>query len=171
MSENNFVGFEYQDVTVKRALASVYANGYENFGRKMEGTSNSATKVDAIIMKFKRDRKIANKAQLTRLQRQFDAYVSEILSLDFSKHAKASAVAYAIGLVGTAFMAGSVFAVSANMTALCIVLAVPAFIGWILTYLCYRTISRKKTDAITPLIDKKYDEIYSVCEKANALLA
>lgn len=170
MSENNFVGFEYQDVTVKRAMSAVYADGYENFGWKMEGTSNPPTKVDSVTMKFKRDRKIRNKAELTRLQRQFDACVLEIQSLDFSKYVKASAVAYVIGVLGTVLMAGSVFAVTSNMTALCVVLAIPAFIGWVLPYLCYQSITKKKTNEVMPLIDQKYDELYAVCEKASGLL-
>lgn len=170
MSENNFVGYDYQDVTVKRSMASVYADGYESFGWAMEGTSNHATKIDSITMKFKRDRKIRNKSELTRLQRQFDACVAEIGTLDFSKYTKASVVAYSIGLIGTVFMAGSVFAVTANMIALCVVLAIPAFIGWALPYLCYRSINKKKTEEVMPMIDKKYDEIYAVCEKASGLL-
>ena len=84
MNENNFIGYEYQDVTAKRGFASVYQDGYENFGWILEGTANSATKVDSIIMKFKRDRKIRNKAELTRLQRQFNACIADIQSATFS---------------------------------------------------------------------------------------
>lgn len=170
MSENNFIGYEYQDVTAKRGFVSVYQDGYENFGWTLEGTANSTTKVDSIIMKFKRDRKIRNKAELTRLQRQFNACITDIQSLEFSKGLKASAFAYAIGVVGTAFIAGSVFAVTSNLIVPCVILAIPGFIGWIAPYWIYKTISRKKTEEINPLIDQKYDEIYSVCEKASSLL-
>lgn len=170
MNENNFVGYEYQDVTARGAMASVYADGYENFGWTLEGTSNQTVKVDSVVMKFKRDRKIRNKAELTRLQRQFDACVSEIQSLEFSKYLKASTIAYVIGVIGTAFMAGSVFAITSDMVALCVILAVPGFLGWIIPYLCYRSISKKKAAELTPVIDQKYDELYSVCEKGNALL-
>ena len=170
MNENSFIGYEYQDVIAKRGFASVYQDGYENFGWALEGTANSTTKVDSIIMKFKRDRKIRNKAELTRLQRQFNACIVDIQSLEFSKGMKASAVAYAVGVVGTAFMAGSVFAITANLVIPCTILAIPGLIGWIAPYWIYRTISRKKTEEINPLIDQKYDEIYSVCEKASSLL-
>jgi len=170
MNEKNFIGYEYQDFTVKRSMASFYMDGLENFGWKPEGKSDIAGKQDSICMKFKRDRKIRNKAELTRLQRQFDAGVSEIQSLEFSKYVKASAVAYVIGIVGTAFMAGSVFAVTSNMVALCVILAIPGFVGWVLPYLLYRNILKKKSTEVTSLIDKKYDEIYAVCEKANGLL-
>ena len=85
MSDKAFVGYEYQEVAVKNGMTSVYADGYENFGWKLEKSDVALGKPDSVIMKFKRDRKIRNKPELTRLQRQFDAIVSEIVS-DKSLH-------------------------------------------------------------------------------------
>lgn len=121
-------------------------------------------------MKFKRDRKIRNKAELTRLQSRFDASVGEITELERSKVLGASAAAYGIGIAGTAFMAGSVFAYIGGLLPLTIILAVPAFAGWIIPYFCYRSLFSKKSAIVSPLIDKKYDEIYEVCEKSNSLI-
>ncbi|MCZ1269520.1 hypothetical protein EIH79_32945, partial [Paenibacillus tundrae] len=106
-----------------------------------------------------------------RLQRQFEACVTDIETLERSKFTSASIVAYGIGLVGTACMAGSVFAYLDNMLPLSVILAIPGFAGWIIPYFSFSGIRRKKTDKVTPFIDKKYDEIYEVCEKANGLLA
>lgn len=167
---DGFIGYEYKDVTVKRSMESVYIDGYTNFGWTLEGTASPIQSFKSITMKFKRDRKIRNKAELSRLQRQFDSCVTEIERLDFSKALVASTVAYAIGLVGTALMAGSVFAYLAGMLPLSIILAIPAFVGWVIPYFCYLSIRRKKTAHVTPLIDQKYDEIYEVCEKANGLV-
>ena len=128
MSENKFIGYEYHSIPVKRSMTAVYADGYENFGWKLEGMSELIGKVDTITMRFKRDRKLPNKAELTRLQRNFDGCVTAILSLEASKYIKASVVAYSIGIVGTAFMAGSVFSVTADKIASCIILAIPAFV-------------------------------------------
>lgn len=168
---DGFVGYEYKDVTVKRAMESVVADGYENFGWKLEGTSVPIQSIGSVTMKFKRDRKIRNKAELSRLQRQFDAAVAEIDRLEVSKVVGASAAAYGVGIVGAAFMAGSVFAVTGGAVPLSIVLAVPAFVGWILPYFLYNNLRRKKTDQVAPLIDQKHDEIYELCEKANGLLS
>ncbi len=172
MIENKFIGYEYKTVSVNHQMESVYADGYQNFGWETEGTPESSATVGMVSMRFKRNRKILNKAELTRLQRQFDACVDEIVALERSKSTVASIVAYVIGLVGCAFMAGSVFAItsaSPNIM-LCAILAIPGFVGWILPYFCFTSVRRKKTNALTPLIDKKYDEIYEVCEKANKLL-
>ena len=166
-----FVGYEYKDVTVKNDLVSVYTDGYTNFGWILEGTSHPMQKVGAVTLKLKRDRKIRNKAELTRLQRQFDACVNEIIALENSKVIAAATAAYVIGVTGTAFMAGSVFAYLANMLPLMVILAIPGFVGWIIPYFCYVYISKKKADKVTPLIDGKYDEIYEICEKANGLLS
>lgn len=167
---NGFVGYEYKDVTVKRSMESVYADSYANFGWTLEGTSTPIHGVGSVTMKFKRDRKIRNKAEISRLQRQFDSCVGEIEALELSKVIGASAVAYIIGIIGTAFMAGSVFAYIGNMLPLSVILAVPGFIGWIIPYFCYSGLHKKKTDKVAPMIDQKYDEIYEVCEKAEGLL-
>ena len=55
MSEH-FVGYEYQDITVKRSMAAVYIDGYENFGLMLDGTRDPAGKQDAVTLSFKRDR-------------------------------------------------------------------------------------------------------------------
>ena len=155
---------------MKRSMESVYADGYTNFGWTLEGTSIPLQSFNSVTMKFKRDRKIRNKAELTRLQRQFEACAAEIERLEFSKIVGASTAAYVIGVVGTAFMAGSVFAHIAGMLPLSVFLAIPGFVGWILPYFCYLRLRTKKTEQVTPLIDQKYDEIYEVCEKAAGLV-
>ena len=165
-----YVGYEYKEVVSSREMAPVYADGYENFGWELESFSPSLM-VGPSIMKFKRDRKLRNKAELTRLQRQFESCADGIVSLEKSKTATASVAAYTIGVLGAAFMAGATFSYLAGMIPLMIILAVPATAGWILPYFCYRKLYRSKTIQVTPLIDQKYDEIYEVCEKANSLLA
>lgn len=172
MCEKKFVGYEYHEINVKRSMISVYTDAYENFGWQLEKiVEQSGTfSMDSATLKFKRDRKICNKAELTRLQRNFDACIAEIHSLETSKRTIATAAAYIVGIIGTAFMAGSVFAVTADKIVLCVILAIPAFIGWLLPYFIYKNIEKKKSTQVTPLIDKKYDEIYNVCEKANHLL-
>lgn len=170
-NDNSFVGYEYKELTVKRSMESVYSDSYPSFGWELEGSSVPPQGSTFISLKFKRNRKLRNKAEISRLQRQFEAGVAEIESLEFSKITKASGVAYGVGLVGTAFMAGSVFAVTAGNIPLCVILAIPGFIGWVAPYLLFRKISSRKSAEVTPLIDKKYDEIYEVCEKASSLLS
>lgn len=170
LQRNDFKGYEYRNITVKKIMQSVYADSFGSFGWIAEGIGEAVGKVDSVVMKFKRDRKIRNKAELTRLQRQFEACVAEIISMERSKKTKAATISYVVGVIGTVFMAGSVFAVTSGNIPLCAVLAIPGFIGWIIPYPIFKDVSSKKTEMLNPLIDQKYDELYTVCEKANALL-
>ena len=126
-------------------MENLYIDSYECFGWQFEGRQPSLLSVStgSIGLKFKRDRKILNKMELTRLQRQFDSCVSEILRMEQSKISSASIVAFTIGIIGTAFMAGATFAFLGSYYILCIILAVPAFIGWIVPYFAYRTAFEK----------------------------
>lgn len=84
----------------------------------------------------------------------------------------ATAYALILGILGTAFIAGSVFAVTAQQPyyILSILLAIPGFLGWIFPYIVYKKVAGKQTEKINPLIEAKYDEIYEICEKGNKLL-
>lgn len=102
--EHGFVGFEYLEVSAKRSMESMYVDGYRNFGWKFEDASAQEAGSGAVRLKFKRDRRIPSKAELTRLQRQFEACVLEIEALERSKTTAAAIAAFTIGLAGTAFL-------------------------------------------------------------------
>ena len=171
-NEKGFVGFEYMEVSAKHWMESLYVDSYENFGWEFEGEAARESAGGQVTLKFKRDRKLRNKAELTRLQRNFDSCVKEIETLTRSKTTAALTVSLLVGILGTGFMAGSVFAVTAEppMIWLMILLAVPGFIGWILPYFLYRTLEDRKEAEVHPLIEQKYDEIYAICEKGNNLI-
>ena len=171
-NSENFVGYEYRDVYTTRDMEGVYADGYPNFGWKLEGCTPPTPGFSTVNLKFKRDRKIRNKAELSRLQRQFEQGVAEIGNLERSRNTSAFTTALTVGLIGTALLAGATFAfIYAEMIPLMIVLAIPGFIGWFLPYKLYKGIAAKKSTTVAPLIDKQYDAIYDVCERAHTLLA
>jgi hypothetical protein len=170
MNEKGYIGYEYKDITVKRSLEAIYVDNYPQFGWEMESRTYSMQGPYYVTMKFKRDRRIKNKVELTRLQRMFESYVKELDRLEKSKVVTASTVACVIGVIGTGFMVGSVFSYQASMIPLSIVLAVPGGAGWIIPYFCFLRIRARKSSEVSPLIEQQYDAIYDVCEKAHALL-
>ncbi len=123
------------------------------------------------MVPLKRNRKIINKAELTRLQRNLEDCLRQVNELEASKTRKATIVSIAIGIIGTMFMTGSVFAVTAEppIIWLCVLLAIPAFVGWITPYFCFTKMVHKRIAVVTPLIEEKYDEVHEICEKANKL--
>ena len=168
----NFVGYEYKELSADSERASLLLDGYMNFGWTLDENMQPSRILGRVSIKLKRDRKILNKVELTRLQRHFDACINEIDALETSKTQSATMWALAIGIVGAAFMAGAVFAVTAvpPLILLCIILGVPGCIGWVLPYFVYKKMLRKRIEKTAPLIEQKYDEIYEICEKGNKLL-
>ncbi|MBC1458660.1 hypothetical protein [Listeria newyorkensis] len=163
----DFVGYEYKDITINQEQESLFVDGYTNFGWDLDSVSKSVT---SLKIKFKRDRKIRNKAELTRLQRQFDACVDEMEQLERSKKTTARIVAYGIALVGTIGMACSVFAVTSGLITLSVIFAIPGVLGWLIPYFSYKKLYQKKAAEITILMDQKNEELYEVSKKANGLL-
>lgn len=175
----DFIAYEYEEIITDRKNVSLFLDGYENFGWETDENiydkippKNTLTNQNKVILRLKRNRKIVNKMELTRLQRNFASCVREIEEMERRKTSHATMYALIIALIGTAFMAGSVFAVTAEPPhiLLCILLAIPAFIGWILPYFVYRKTVEIQTKKVNPLIEEKYEEIYALCEKGNKLL-
>ena len=121
---------------------------------------------------LKRDRKIINRVELTRLQRHFEACVRELDELEQSKTTRASICSITVGLIGTAFLAGATFAATHQppLIILTILLAIPGFIGWIVPWFLYRAMVRRRTRVVDGLMERKYDEICEICEKGHQLL-
>lgn len=171
-SMKNFTSYEYKEVTVCSDQASFYLDSYESFGWQQDENFPPQETGEKVTLRLKRDRKLVNKVELTRLQRSFEAGMEEIDALEHSKTTAATIWALSIAVLGTAFMAGSVFAVTADppRIALCILLAIPAFAGWIAPYFVYRKVKEKKTRQVNPFIEEKMEDIYAMCEKGQSLL-
>lgn len=173
-----FVGYEYKEVTVPSDQVCMYLDCYENFGwmaEEKEYVPERQTGVQGIhrvTFCMKRDRKIMNKMELTRLQRNFEACAREIETLEKAKTQKPCIWAITVAIIGTVFMAGATFAVTYEppIIWLCVLLAIPGFIGWIVPYFLYQHLVKKQTQRIEPLIEEKMEEIYKICEKGHSLL-
>lgn len=174
-----FIGYEYKEVCTDVSRVSFLLDGYENFGWEADencfvtpGGSDNLHNQKKVILHLKRNRKIVNKMELTRLQRNFEACVDEIEKLEKSKTSLATMYALILGVVGTIFMACSTFAVTAEPPhiILCILFAIPGFIGWILPYFVYKKVLKMQVEKVQPLIEEKQDEICEICEKGNKLL-
>lgn len=164
----NYVGYDYKDVSAGREHISMYLDGYVSFGWTLdENVEQRATAV-----KLKRDRKIINKTELTRLERNFEACMAEIKALENAKTSAATMFSIILGVIGTAFMAGAVFAATHKPPLILptILLGLPGVAGWVLPLFLYKVFVRRSGTKLTPLIEAKFDEAYEVCEKGNRLL-
>lgn len=197
---NRFVAYEYKRITARSDMENIWRDGLSNLGWTFEKREPavvkhvwgpirvmlaplalipgspaarmicdhpSETKVDLL---FKRDKDLPQKSELNRLQSSFESCTAAINHLEKSKSTTAVSLAYVVGLMGTFFMAGSVFGQLAGLLPLSIILAVPGFSGWIMPYFLHQVLKAKKTKKVTPLINEQYGRIYEVCAKANMLV-
>lgn len=164
----DFIAYEYKAVTTDRDQASLYADCLPQFGWTLEDNSFS-NRLNSVSLTFKRNRQLKNKLELNKLQRRFEESVSTVAHLERSKTTRASIVAYTVGLLATAFMAGATFSFIGGNLIACIILAIPGFIGWGVSYVFYRNLTQKYSARIIPEIDRELDALYATCERAHAL--
>ena len=198
--ETGYVGYEYKSVTTRKEMQSVVTDGYKNFGWKLEKSTptvvkhiggpirvmlaplallpgtpfgkmiqdhKSDTKVD---LQLKRNKAITSKNEMNRLQMQFEKIIDDIVYLEESKTIGATVVAYIVGITGTVFLGLSTFRYLADNLQACIILAVPGFLGWILSAVVYRWMKDKRNKKVTPMIEEKYESATQLCEKAYTLI-
>ncbi len=176
----DFVAYEYLSLNVKADKEPLYIDCYENFGWELVNNTalvdredyylNSSVNGNRLVnLKFKRDRKIKNKIKLMSLQRKMEAALEEIGRLERQPEISAVIWALSIGLVGTAFMAGSVFAIIATkpLYVLCVILGIIGFIGWGLGFYMYNKVKKEKRSENTSLIEEQYNILYDCCEEGK----
>lgn len=169
MKKADFIGYEYLEITINKELEAIYTDSYPNFGWQLERTSPALQ--PNTTLSFKRNRKLPNKAELTRLQRKFNGIIADINSLEHSKRLIPATAAYLVGLIGSGFMAGSVFTFTNGNVPLTIILELLAFFGWVMPYFIYQRFTAKRSMHLSPIIEEKFDDLYALTYEANHLLA
>lgn len=168
----DYVGYEYKRITVEQDKIAFYLDAYENFGWILDEKTSDFKDIGKNIVRLKRNRKIINKTELTRLQKHFEDCIRQIEQMENQKTQTAIMVSLVFGIIGTVFITGAVFAVTANTPnyILCTILGLPGIIGWILPIFSYKRIRARKEQEINPLIAEKEEEIHQICEKGHGLL-
>jgi len=166
-----FVAYEYTTVRVPRDLESIYTDSYRNFGWITEATGTGLPGATTVTLKLKRDRALKNRPLVAELQRQADVALVDIAALERSTTSAALGLSIGVGIVGTAFLAGSVFSIDAGLVPLSIVLGAVGLVGWLAGYLVHGRVLARRSARVIPLIEAQYDVVYRSGEQASHLLA
>lgn len=167
----DFIAYEYRTLSVKREREALYRDSLENFGWRLESSTVGLPGSGTVTLKLKRDRMLRNRPMVAELQRKCEAALEAIESLERSKVARPQAAALLVGLVGTAFLAVSVFSFTGGLVALFLV---SGFLGLAVTggtYFLHSALRSRQLRRSAPLIDRQYDIVYASCEQAHGLLA
>lgn len=170
-STTDYVAYEYTTIQVDRELEPLYRDTYRNFGWTVEGYGSGVPSINTVTLKLKRDRRILNRQDVQKLQRTAEAALATIASLEHSKGTAPMAAAIGAGIVGSAFLAGSIFAITANLWLLGIPLGIVGLAGWAAGYFLHGRVKADRVAKVAPLIDREYDTIDAAGEQASRLLA
>ena len=184
----DFVAYEYLNINVKSDKEPLYTDCYEAFGWNLVTNTALVEEGDYYInnipnvngnkqvnLKFKRDRKIPNKLELQNIQRKMELSLKELDKLESEPNTKGIMKSLTIGLLGTIFLAISVFAITANNLEvinyiICAVAGIIGMAGWALGFISYNKTKTKVEQENQSLIEEQYNTIYDCCEKANKLI-
>lgn len=195
----NFVAYEYKNISVTRDNATMYIDSMKNFGwtlveddginaqdimsllnpvnfgMNIANTAQTLTGASdgsgALTLKFKRDRKIENRQELDELERKFREVLSEAAKIERRSNGQAMSVTLGTGIIGAAFIGLAVYSFMSANIFLGILFATVGLIGWAVgAYFGLRSGSAK-SEKIEPQIQEKLDKAYEACEQAHMLLA
>lgn len=68
-------------------------------------------------------------------------------------------------------MALSMFSYLASSIAGCVGFAIPAFMGWILSYVAYILIKNRREKIVDKEMETKFDAVNEICMRAHELVA
>ena len=177
----HYTGFDYMELVAEGSELSFLLDCYASFGWEMDDysvsyrdyshRSGAAPGRTKETLQLKRDRKVLNKTELVRLQRNLEACIRELHRLEAKKTSKATIVALVTGFVGLIFAIGAIISALANPPhiILSIMLTIPALAGCAMSYPLYRRIILEDSIHFEVLIEQKYDEIYAICQRAEKL--
>ena len=186
MSNNNFVSYEYKDITVKRGSVEMYVDCLNNFGwtlvddgllslqdalAPLHDAAGTSGTLDMVNLKFKRHRRIENKQEINRLEHRCEEALAAIGKMERKNNAYTMGISLGTGIVGTAALGfAAYFFISSSIVA-GVALSILGLSGWAIGFLSHRNLGNKKAAQTELLIQEQLDNAYEACEQAHALLA
>lgn len=165
-----YVPYEYLTIRMDSELEPLYRDTYRSLGWQVEDRTQGLAGHASVALKLKRDRRIEHRAEVAELQRSAERSLASIASLERSKGTKAMATSLILGILGSAFLAGSVFAIQAGAIVLSIPLGTIGLVGWVLGYVSHGRVRDRSTVQAAPAIDREYENLYSIGDQATRIL-
>ncbi len=168
--------YEYLEVVNDSSLIPLLMDGYESFGweitkqTQLMQEEKNGKHLSNEKLGLRRNRHILNKMELTRLQRNFESCVVELVKMEKNKKRKGRTTAISMTIIGCTLVAISVFFITMSIHIVAsTVIGLIGIIMWILSIPVYRKIVESETKRINSLIDQKYEEIYIICAKGKKI--
>lgn len=173
MQEKNFVTYEYKTKSVKNSEKARTMDFYEAFG--WEATEVDSSVGGNCVITLRRDRRIAHRQELVRLEKKAEEERESLETLQKSKTLGANIFAGIFGAFSVLVFGGGISLVmtSTGTVANMIGGSILGLVGialCCLTYPIYKKIVLKKTKEVIPAIDRGEEVLANVLEQGNGLL-
>lgn len=163
--------YEYRTVRCERDLEPLVRDTYEALGWIVEDHGPLLPNPAQISLKLKRDRHTKNRQLLLPLQRKAESALESITHLNRTQGRKAAVVAAALGVIGAALLAGSVFTMAGGIGIVSIVLGVAGLLVWLVGYLAHGRVRARTVASLAQLVESHYEAVYQASEEAARLRA
>jgi hypothetical protein len=195
-NNNNFIAYEYKNITVKQDDVTIYVDCLSNFGwvlvdeheQKFQPVIPSGAAVytqvvnavapdhtneglETVALKFKRDRNINNRLEVNRLESRCVDALSSINGMERKSNAYTMGISLGTGIIGTVILAGAIHCFKSSNIVAGVLLAVLGFAGWGIGFFANSKVKQKKSVQTEPMVQEQLEIAYSACEQAHALLA
>lgn len=180
----DFIAYDYLKLEVLPDLEQLYVDCYQSFGWELTKVSEKTIDQDYYIngrtfiekplvtLKFKRNRKIKNKVELLKLQKNMEEAFKKIEKLNKEPELISTIYSVSLGVIGLLFIIFFILSLTSQnpLYILGIINGIIGIAGLILAYFMYNK-KRKEIQAKNEiLIEEQYNIIYENCEKANNLI-
>lgn len=170
-NKREVITYDYKTIRIKREMEAMAADAYENLGWELVGSSIADGAIFHVNLSFKRDRKIAEKQKLLTLQEKVDGILLNIETLQSKKKAAGVTPSITVGILGALTFGGGM-AMVMELGAQ----AVGYMVGGIaigvvglgicaLAWLVHKTVKRRKSAKITPILETEYNKLADACDE------
>ena len=180
----DFVVYDYLSIDVNPEQEQLYVDCYQNFGWEFVSSSGNnlnqdyyvnnpnINQISLVKIKFKRDRKIKNKAELLILQKKMESTLKKNEKLTKEPEMISTMYSMIIGVIGLLFFVFGVLSYIASnpLYILAVLNGIIGIIGFAAAFLINGKVKKQKQEENEVLIEKEYDLISEYCEKANKLI-
>ena len=135
MSKNaktDIAGHDWKEVTVNKDKESLYADSYQNFGWELVNTSAPYPNALTVVLKFRRDTNIRNKAELEKLEKQFESGLRQIQKIERKTRNSVMIPALTSGIGGIALLGWAIYSFISGSVQMGVISIILAFAGLVL---------------------------------------
>lgn len=170
----NAITFDYKTIKVKREMETIICDTYENLGWELTSSNSSEGSPFYVNLSFKRNRKIAKKVELLKLQEKVDSILANIENIQQKKKTAGVPEGITIGVIGTLVFGGGLsmamvlqsvsYIIGGSILGL-VGISI-GFLGWFV----HNKIKKKKVHKLQPILESEFDKLSDICEEANKMI-